>query len=168
MGLKHSQQLLIAVIVACLAYIAFWWYQSPHGPGGRYLYGVTQLTWVNSTITGVGNLVVALGRTPSAKHPIGGGKVVDGLGGPRRRGRQAGRFVAGRRRTPSRSSFGGTVTGATVSSTDPGANTMTFGPLTAPAGWPGVAPGATWTAATTLGAKGAPSVSVRIAPAKKG
>ena len=57
------RSILATLTVLCLIYIVAWWYMSQYGPGGRHVYGITSLSWQNSTAPGVGTLTVALDRT---------------------------------------------------------------------------------------------------------
>jgi len=152
MVLTTRQQYLIAVIILCIAYIVYWWYQSHYGPGGKYRYGITELTWKNSATAGVGDLVLALDRPPA--NAVKGGRVFTVSSG----------IVV----TPSKSLpkteaaaverlFGGVV-GLTVDQVDSGANTITFSSISAPAGWPSAF--ANWTANTA--ASGKPSAQIKI------
>lgn len=155
---KTRQQLLIAVIVLCLIAVAYWWYQSPYGPGGRNKYGIIQVSWTNTT-TGVGNLVIALSRTPS--KDVKGGKVssiTPGLAVSSSTTLSAAdaKTVEG---------LLGKIDGQVISDIDTGANTITFSSITPPAGWP---VGKNWTAPTTTGSLDSPSAYLNVLPSSGG
>jgi len=163
---KTKEQVLTAVIVLCLIFIAYWWYQSQYGPGGKNKYGVTQLTWKNSATTaGVGDLVVALSRTPTKN--VTGGKVSSVTSGFTVQSDSKLGGLTPAQATAVEKLFS-KIDGVAISAIDVGANTITFSSMTAPAGWPGTAVKAVWTATTTTGSKGAPSASLNIIPSKNG
>lgn len=159
---KTKQHLLIAVIVLCLIAIAYWWYQSPYGPGGENKYGIIQVSWKNNTTTaGVGDLVIALSRSP--KKNVKGGKVssiTSGLAVSSSTTLTAADAKTVKSLLPK-------IAGQVIDSIDTGGNTITFTSVQAPSGWPAQVGGA-WTAVTTTGSKHTPSASIIILPSSAG
>ena len=117
------------VIIICLTLIACWWYQSPYGPGGRYKYGLTQVSWTNGP-TGVGTLVLALSRTPA--KTVCGGTIVSF---------SSGLTVAGSDTLTSAAAktiqaLLPKIVGQKIDAVDTGANTISFIGIMPPQGWP--------------------------------
>ncbi|GFR89457.1 hypothetical protein ElyMa_002543600 [Elysia marginata] len=150
---KTRQRLLFAVIFLCLLIIAYWWYQSPYGPGGRNKYGIVRVSWSN-TNPKVGTLVLALSRTPSKN--VKGGKVSSispglvvsastSLSAPN--AKIVERMLGG-------------IVGQTISDVDTGANTITLKSITLLPEWPA---DTNWTASTTI-ATHVPSAHLVVFP----
>lgn len=159
---KTKQQLLIAVIVLCLIAIAYWWYQSPHGPGGENKYGIIQVSWTNhATTAGVGNLVIALSRSP--KPDVKGGKVSSITSGLEVSSSTT--LSAADAKTVE--SLLPKIKGQVIDSIDAGGNTITFTSMQAPSGWPAQV-GKSWTAATITGSKKTPTASINVLPSSAG
>jgi hypothetical protein len=160
---KTRQQLLLAVIVVCLIAIAYWWYQSQYGPGGRNKYGIIQVSWKNSsTAAGFGDLVFALDRSPGAG--LAGGKVSSITAGF---AVQASTTLPSAGAKTVQALLPKNISSLTISSVDASGNTVTFKNVTAPTGWPGTAVKSVWST-TTKGAKTAASASINVIPAQKG
>ena len=163
MGPKTRQRLLCAVIIFCVVFIVVWWYQSPNGPGGRYKYGLTRVSWTNGA-PGTGTLVLALSRPPA--KTASGGKVLSftpGLVVNTSDSLNAAGAQKVRKLLPS-------IAGQVISGADADAHTFTFKNITPPAGWPFANPSQknpTWTA-TTTNHKGQPTSSISIIPRKSG
>lgn len=159
---KTKQPLLIAVIIICLIVLAYWWYQSPYGPGGENTYGIIQVSWTNSATTaGVGDLVIALSRSP--KTDVKGGRVSSITSGLTVLSSTT--LTAAEAKTveillPK-------IVGQVVDAIDTGGNTITCTSMQAPSGWPARV-GKSWTAAisqaTTTSPNQTPSASIRIRP----
>jgi hypothetical protein len=163
---KAQERALTAVIILCLIFIAVWWYRSPYGPVGKNKYGVVRLTWKNSATTaGVGDLVVALSRTPNSN--VKGGTVYSIAPGLSVQPDTAQGGLTSAQAAAVEKLFS-SLSGAAVSGFDAGGNTVTFGAIAAPAGWPGTATSVVWTATTVTGPKGDPSASLTITPSKNG
>lgn len=159
---KTKQQLLIAVIILCLIAIAYWWYQSPYGPGGENKYGIIQVSWTNNATTaGVGGLVIALSRSPA--DDVKGAKVSSITSG----------LVVGSSTTLTAADAKTVenllpkIDGQVIDTIDPKGRTITFSSMQAPSGWPAQV-GKSWTAATTTGSKQTPSASINILPSSSG
>ena len=160
---KTRQLLLIAVITICLIFITYWWYQSPYGPGGRYKYGLIQVSWTNGA-SGKGTLVLALNRPPA--KTVCAGKISS--------------FTSGLTINNSDSLTSADailvqillpkITDRIINAIDMGANTITFAEITPPKGWPfasSVGKNPTWVASTTDSKKN-PSSSINVIPSGKG
>jgi hypothetical protein len=159
---KTRQQLLIAVIVLCLIAIAYWWYQSPYGPGGENKYGIIQVSWTNSAKTaGVGNLVIALSRSP--KPDVKGGKVSSITSGLEVSSTTS--LSAADAKTVE--SLLPKIEGQVIDSIDTGGNTITFTSMQAPSGWPALA-GESWTVVTTTRSKATPTAYINVLPSSAG
>jgi len=160
---KNRQRLLIAVIAFCLVFIAYWWYQSPYGPGGRYKYGLIQVSWTNGA-SGAGTLVLALDRSPA--KTVCAGKVSSFTSGLTVHASDS--LTSADAETVQ--SLLPSITGQAISAIDTGANTITFAGITPPKGWP-PAPSSgknpTWVAGTT-NKKGGPSSSINVIPSENG
>jgi hypothetical protein len=162
---KARQQVLRAVILVCLIAIAFWWFQSQYGPGGRHRYGIVRASWTNQG-PGVGDLVLALDRAPAAD--LAGGKIVSFTPGLVVNASET-LSIAGAKTV---ASLLPKIAGRKISSVDASAHTITYSAITPPSGWPVVAPAPpapkTWTATTTTASKGKASASMNVAPVQKG
>jgi len=158
------QQLLIAVIVICLILIAYWWYQSPYGPGGRYAYGLTRVSWTNGAAADKGTLVLALDRSPTAE--VCAGKISS--------------FTSGLTVSPSDTLSSSDaqivmdllprIANVPITAADSGANTITYQNITPPTGWPFASTSGknqTWSA-STADSKGNPSAKINVVPSAKG
>lgn len=162
MDQKTKQQLLIAVIVLCLIAIAYWWYQSPYGPGGENKYGIIQVSWSNNKTTkGVGKLVIALSRSP--KPEVKGGKVSSITSGLE----VLSSTTLSAADAKAVESLLSKIEGQVIDSIDTGGNTITFTSIQAPSGWPAQV-GNFWTATTATGSKMTPTASINVLPSSAG
>ncbi len=162
MVLHTRQQVLIALIVICFIFIIYWWYQSPYGPGGRYRYGLLQVSWTNGE-AGTGKLVLALNRPPAAN--LCGGRISSFT---------PGLIVNGSNTLKPEDAtlvetLLQTIVNVKVDAVDADAHSLTFFELTPPKGWP-FAPTTTttqtWVATTTLADKHTPSTYINVIPSE--
>ena len=155
------RSILATLTVLCLIYIVAWWYMSQYGPGGRHVYGITSLSWQNSTAPGVGTLTVALDRTPA--NDVQGGAVQAVSPGTTVLPATTAGGLTPAQATAVGASLGG-LEAKTATAIDKKVKTVSLMHMRAPAGWPGSAPNAFWTAATTT-KSGKASGTIKITPA---
>jgi hypothetical protein len=158
MPLSAKKQVLLGVILACVAILAVWWYQSPHGPGGRYTYGVIAASWI-ATSSGAGDLLLGVDRAP--EQSLVGAKAVALSSGLRVSPSAA---LSASEAAAVQANLARAVAQKVVSAVDPGGRTIRFAnlPLPGAAGWPAD----NWTASTTAGSSStAASASINFLPA---
>lgn len=164
MGPHTRQWVLFAVIIACLIFIIGWVYQSPYGPGGRYKYGLTKVSWTNGATAGTGKLVLALKRSPAAT--VCAGRISSFTSG----------LVVNSSETLSRADAETVqrllpqIVGERIDAIDADVRTITYINITPPAGWPFASTAhknPTWTT-STVDNKGNPTASINIIPSELG